>query len=101
MEIKAINPSFEVFKGGFESAFPTEKAGGGDSFMSYLNNSMSEVNQLLNEADVKATELATGKTENLHESMIAAEKAEVSFKLMSQFRAKAIEAYNEIMRMQV
>lgn len=78
-----------------------EKGGGSSSFLSYLEKSMGEVNQLLNEADQKATDLATGKTENLHESMLASEKAETAFKLMVQFRAKAIEAYNEILRMQV
>ncbi len=74
---------------------------GGSSFLSYLEKSMGEVNQLLNDSDQKSTDLATGKTESLHESMIATEKAETAFKLMVQFRAKAIEAYNEIMRMQV
>jgi flagellar hook-basal body complex protein FliE len=74
---------------------------GGSSFMSYLEKSMGEVNQLLNDSDNKATDLALGKTENLHESMVAGEKAETAFKLMVQFRTKAIEAYNEIIRMQV
>ena len=78
-----------------------EKSEGSSSFLSYLEKSMGEVNQLLNEADQKATDLATGKTENLHESMIASEKADTAFKMMVQFRAKAIEAYTEIMRMQV
>jgi flagellar hook-basal body complex protein FliE len=78
-----------------------EEKSGGSSFLSYLEKSMGEVNQLLNESDKKATDLALGKTESLHESMIAAEKAETAFKLMVQFRAKALEAYNEIIRMQV
>lgn len=78
-----------------------EKSGGSNSFLSYLEKSMGEVNNLLNESDQKATDLAIGKTESLHESMIAAEKAETAFKLMVQFRAKAMEAYNEIIRMQV
>lgn len=103
MEIRGINPSFEIFKGGeiggIGGAAGVEKSN--DSFLSYLESSMSDVNKLLNEADQKATDLATGRTESLHESMIAAEKAETAFKLMAQFRAKAIDAYNEIMRMQV
>jgi len=97
MDIKAIQPSMQM------PSMPAldEKETGGGSFMSYLEKSMGDVNQLLNEADQKATDLAVGKTENLHESMIASEKAETAFKLMVQFRTKAIEAYNEIMRMQV
>jgi flagellar hook-basal body complex protein FliE len=85
----------------FPSTKAFEEKGDGGSFLSYLEKSMGEVNELLNDADKKASDLATGKTENLHESMIATEKAETAFKLMVQFRAKAIEAYNEIMRMQV
>ncbi len=86
------NPSTKIFE---------DKGTGGSSFLSYLEKSMGEVNTLLNDSDKKATELAVGKTESLHESMIAAEKAETAFKLMVQFRAKAMEAYNEIIRMQV
>jgi flagellar hook-basal body complex protein FliE len=47
------------------------------------------------------TELASGKTGNIHETMLAATQAELSFNLMVQVRNKALEAYNEIMRMPV
>jgi flagellar hook-basal body complex protein FliE len=101
MEIKLdrlpINSGFEFPSS--KSVF--EEKGDSNSFLSYLERSMGEVNQLLNESDDKAADLAMGKTENLHESMIAAEKAETAFKLMVQFRTKALEAYNEIIRMQV
>lgn len=100
MEIKfdrALAPNFEIPS----SSKVFEEKNDSGSFLSYLEKSMNDVNQLLNESDTKATDLAMGKTENLHESMIAAEKAETAFKLMVQFRAKALEAYNEIIRMQV
>ena len=42
-----------------------------------------------------------GGTKNIHETMIAIEKAEISFKLMLQVRNKILEAYQEVMRMQV
>ncbi|MFQ5752664.1 MAG: flagellar hook-basal body complex protein FliE, partial [bacterium] len=41
------------------------------------------------------------KVENVHEVMIAMSKAEVSFKFMMETRNKLIDAYKEIMRMQV
>jgi flagellar hook-basal body complex protein FliE len=44
---------------------------------------------------------ATGKVENVHEVMIAMSKAEVSFKFMMETRNKLIDAYKEIIRMQV
>jgi flagellar hook-basal body complex protein FliE len=43
----------------------------------------------------------TGQTANLHETMIALEKADVSFQLMLQVRNKIVGAYEEIMRMQL
>jgi flagellar hook-basal body complex protein FliE len=74
---------------------------GKESFAAQLDRSLSEVNNLLNEADKKTTEMAVGKSENLHDAMIAVEKAETSFKFLVQLRNKAMEAYNEIIRMQV
>jgi flagellar hook-basal body complex protein FliE len=71
------------------------------SFASLLDKSVSDVNRLLNESDKKTTEVAIGKSENIHEAMISFEKADVALKLMVQVRNKAIDAYHEIMRMQV
>ncbi len=70
-------------------------------FAAFLEKSVGEVNQLLTAADKKSVDLASGKSENIHEAMISFEKAETSLKLMVQARNKALEAYHEIMRMQV
>jgi flagellar hook-basal body complex protein FliE len=78
-----------------------ESMGGQTSFASMLQNSVGEVNDLLMTADKKASELAMGKTENLHEAMIATEKAETALKFLVQVRNKALDAYHEVMRMQV
>jgi flagellar hook-basal body complex protein FliE len=71
-----------------------------NSFSSYLEQSLTDVNEMLNESDQKNTDLAIGKSENLHEAMIASEKAESALKLMVQTRNRALEAYNDILRMQ-
>ena len=71
------------------------------SFSAFLGKSINEVDQLLKAADAKSTDMAVGKTENLHDAMISMEKAETALKLMVQVRNKAIEAYHEVMRMQV
>lgn len=71
------------------------------SFSAFLQKSVSDVNHLLNAADQKQTEVAVGKVENLHEAMIAVEKADTAMKFLVQVRNKAIDAYHEIMRMQV
>ena len=73
----------------------------GKAFGEVLKSAITEVNQLKNKADQAVQELATGKKKDIHQTMIALEKAEVSFQLMMQVRNKIIAAYEEIMRMQV
>ena len=74
-----------------------EKSG----FAATLKDAINSVDKLQKTADVEMQNLATGKSQNLHETMIAAEKAEIALRLMVQVRNKMIEAYQDIMRMQV
>ena len=74
---------------------------GGKSFGAFLEGSIAEVKNLQQQADQAIQDLAIGKEADLHHTMIALEKAEVSFKLMMQVRNKIITAYEEIMRMQI
>jgi flagellar hook-basal body complex protein FliE len=74
---------------------------GPGSFMDHLRQGITDVNTKQVEADRMATDLATGKTENLHETMLATSQAELTFNLMVQLRNKALEAYTEVMRMPV
>ncbi len=76
-------------------------AEGGKSFADTLKDAVQNVNQMQQTADVKMQEIATGKNHNIPEVMIAAEKADISLKLMVAVRNKIIEAYQEIMKMQV
>jgi flagellar hook-basal body complex protein FliE len=46
-----------------------------------------------------AEEYATGKSQNLHETMIALEKADINFSLLVSVRNKLLDAYREVMRM--
>lgn len=73
----------------------------GESFADSLKQAVHTVDSLQKDADIKMQELATGKSQNIHETMIAAEKADIALKLMVQVRNKIIDAYQEIMRMQV
>lgn len=85
----------------FESPSPEEDQGTKTSFIDHLKSAVDEVNQNQIGADKKATDLANGKDTNIHETMLAASQAELSFNLMVQVRNKALEAYQEIMRMPV
>jgi len=74
---------------------------GAKSFADTLKEAVGTVNAMQKESDVKMQELATGKTKNIHDVMLTAERADVSLRLMTQVRNKIIEAYQEIMKMQV
>lgn len=84
------------------SRAPGKVSGGSDSpFFEMLKNSVAEVNQGMVEGDKASLDLATGKSSNIHETMLAVTKAELGFNMLVQLRNKAIEAYQEVMRMQV
>jgi flagellar hook-basal body complex protein FliE len=70
-------------------------------FQSYLKDALGEVNDLQQKADQAIHQLVGEGKGDLQETMIALEKADVSFKLMMQIRNKVLEAYQEILRMQV
>ena len=71
------------------------------SFSELLLDSLNNVNSLQKEANLAIEKLATGKSKNIHETMLMVEKADIAFKAMNQIRLKVIDAYNEIMKMQV
>ena len=70
-------------------------------FNSHLKNALGEVNDLQQKADQAIQQLVGEGKGDLQETMIALEKADVSFRLMMQIRNKVLEAYQEVMRMQV
>lgn len=69
------------------------------SFGTMLARSLNEVNQLHLAADDAAQDFAAGKQKDIHQTMIALEKADVAFQLLMQVRNKIISAYETIMRM--
>ena len=71
------------------------------SFGEMLQQSVNQVNRLQQEANASINDLAAGKQTDIHHTMIAVEKAEVSFELLMQIRNKVIAAYESIMRTQV
>jgi flagellar hook-basal body complex protein FliE len=75
--------------------------GGSQSFSDMLSKSLLEVNSMQVEANKAIQKLTSGQTKNIHETMLAVENAEMAFKTMNQVRMKVIEAYKEIMRMQM
>lgn len=71
------------------------------SFGELLQESLRKLNDLQQEADAQALALALGQTDNLHEVMIAGERAQLALHLAIAVRNKIVEAYQEISRMQI
>ncbi len=82
------------------SGVPASSTAAGD-FSSWFSDQLSSVNQNLVTADHDMQKLAVGATQNLHEVMIHLEEARLSFQLLAQVRNKVLDAYQEVMRMQV
>jgi len=72
-----------------------------EDFGRALDRAVQAVDQSQKAADGAIQDLAVGRTSRLHETMMAVEEAELSLKMLLQVRNKALEAYREIMRMQI
>lgn len=73
----------------------------GRSFAELLKNAIEGVNEIQVEALKEMENLVLGRVDDIHKPIIAAEKASLALELLVQVRNKAVEAYQEIMRMQV
>jgi len=70
-------------------------------FLDYLKNNLNKTNELLIESQNLADAFAAGKTDNIHQVLLAAEKADIAFQFTLQIRNKIMDAYSEIMRMTI
>ena len=71
------------------------------SFGEYLNSALMKVSDLESQADQLKQDFALGNTDNISEVLIAGEKANVAVQFTMQIRNKILDAYSEIMRMQI
>lgn len=71
------------------------------SFSETLTQAIQDVNSLHTEAGKAVEKMVSGEAVDLHEVMIAVEKAKTSFELLMEVRNKTLDMYREIMRMQV
>ena len=70
-------------------------------FGAWLTRELDSVNQKILVADTQLRKLAVGEATNLHETMIALESAKLSFELVMQVRNRVLEAYQDVMLMQI
>jgi len=74
---------------------------GSQNFLDTLKGALGEVNEMQVQADKAAQDFSTGQGTNLHDVLIAMEKADVALRTVTSLRNKMVEAYQEIMRMPV
>jgi flagellar hook-basal body complex protein FliE len=70
------------------------------SFGDSLRSAIHSVDQLNQSSDSQVSELLQGDRQDIHNVMIAVEKADVSFQLMMQVRNKILNAYQEVSKLQ-
>ncbi len=92
------------FGGNFDIKAPGGLEGGiegGKTFGEFLQDSIGKVNSIQQDANIAMEKLASGESQNLHETLLMVEKADIAFRTMSQVRTKVLDAYREIMKMQI
>jgi flagellar hook-basal body complex protein FliE len=75
------------------------KPKGGNGFGEVISQAVDKVGKLENEADKSIVNMLQGKAD-IHQTMVALQKSDLSMRLFLAVRNKAIEAYREVMRMQ-
>ena len=80
---------------------PQNANAGGEGLFDRLVSSLGEIDGGIEKSGRAATELALGQTDNLHQVLIGGERTRLQFELAMSMRNRVLEAYQEIMRMQV
>lgn len=70
-------------------------------FGDLVTQGLKQVNQQLMSSQTDLQQLAVGNVENLHQIMIRLEESRLSFQLVMQVRNRLLEAYQDVMKMQV
>ena len=92
-----------------QGLFPTDEVGPAPSgaanaqgvFGNMISQGLAQVNEQLQTSQVGLQRLATGDMQNLHQVMIQLEESRLSFQLMLQVRGRLLEAYQDVMKMQI
>jgi flagellar hook-basal body complex protein FliE len=80
---------------------PAGDTGGSGGFQDVFANAIKQVENQGHEASASVERFLSGEGEELHTTVLATQRAELSFELFLQARNKVVSAYQEIMRMQV
>ena len=98
IQIRGIDPVLDTIT---KDAIIGPAQANGPTFGELLKNAVEAVNHMQHESGRLEDAVARGENANIHQAIIAGEKAGLSFRLMMQVRNKLIEAYQEVLRIQV
>lgn len=101
LELRGLQPLRDVELSPLKQGQELKPVSAENSFSDMLTDAINSVDQAMKESDQKVQSFIAGETENVHDVMIAMQRAQVSFQLMTEIRNKAIETYHEISRMQI
>jgi flagellar hook-basal body complex protein FliE len=99
VSIGSINPKPQVTEIRSSQIGAAGKSSTG--FGEILKDAISTVNDLQQQSDQQIQKYMAGETQDLHTTVIAMQEADLSFQMMMQVRNKIVQAYQEIMRMQM
>ena len=103
MDIRIVNPIGREFGSVSGTSLIGNKSNeniiGG--FAEYLNKALKKVSDLEKESQMLTEDFAAGRTDNIHQVMIAAEKAKTSLDLLVEIRNKTLDMYKELTRIQI
>ncbi len=74
---------------------------GAGAFRDVLSDAISNVHRFGQEAQASTERFLAGEGEEVHQVVLSAQKAELAFELFLQVRNKVVQAYQEVMRMQL
>lgn len=98
MEISKLHSVMKPIQRKAEDIKPYEAH---NTFKNMLNDAIKKVNDAQVQSDIMTERFVRGDDVELHDVMITAQKASISLQVAVEVRNKVIEAYQEIMRMQV
>ncbi len=81
-------------------AAQADQTAASNPFADLMTDAVGQVNQLQQQAQTAVTGLMTGSGVDVHQAMIATQKADMAFELVLAVRNKAVQAYQSVMSMQ-
>lgn len=98
MNVSSVSPAAAA---GSAGRAVTPAGSGAGAFVRVLGQFLGDAGSQQAQAEQSVTNLAAGRSDNVHNAMLAMAKADLSFHLVLEIRNRLSDAYQEIMRMQI